>query len=281
MRSHWTASDLPDLHGETWLITGATRGLGLATARAASARGAHIILGVRDAARGAEVARELGDATVIPLDLSQLSSVRAATEHVPRVDVLINNAGSTTSVRSETPDGFEWHLGVNLLGPFLFTNLIAEQVRRRVVIVTSVTHHRAKFDFDDPHFTKRPWSQARAYSQSKLADLLWAHALQSKASFDVQTSHPGWSDTTLANPARSSFGQGVVSQVARRLANSSEQGALTTLFAATQDLPPVSLVGPSGLGELRGYPRLVRASESAKNPQLAERLWAFAEAATS
>lgn len=285
-RPRWTRDDLPDLVGQTWLVTGATRGIGLATASAAQARGARLVLAVRDAERGRRLAETLGGAQVVELDLSSLASVRRAAESVPEVDVLVNNAGASTPERRETEDGFEWHLGVNALAPFRLTELVRDRVRRRVVIVASVTHRSGRIDFQDPHFRRRPWGRAAAYSQSKLADMLWALELSRRLEadgrgVDVQLAHPGWADTALANPARTELGAAVVRPVAARLANTPEQAALCLLYAATQPLPPASFAGPDGPGELHGCPRLVGRSVAAADPHLARRLWDLAEAETA
>lgn len=285
-RPQWAFAEMPSLEDETWLITGATRGLGLATAQAAARRGARLILAVRDAELGAAVAAGLGNAAVVELDLSDLRSVRQAAEHIGDVDVLINNAGGSTQTRRETPDGFEWHLGVNALAPFLFTNLILERVHRRVVIISSLTHHNARMDVEDPHFRQRRWTRSAAYGQSKLADLLWANALsrrlhQQGSNVDVQCAHPGWAYTNVGNPARTKIGRAMLRPLATRLANPVDQAALTTLFAATEGLAPCSFVGPDGPGQLRGCPRLVATSQAARDEALAARFWEFAEGETN
>lgn len=202
----WSASDLPDLTGQTWLITGATSGLGLITAREAAAKGAHLVLAVRDTVRGARVASAIGGADVVELQLDSLSSVRRAASKIDAIDVLINNAGGSPEQRLETADGFEWNLGVNLLGPFLFTKLVLPQVRERVVILGSIAHRGQKIDFDDPHFRTRKWKKSTAYGQSKLADLLWGAELSRRLQragrgVDAQLAHPGWAATNMGNPA--------------------------------------------------------------------------------
>ncbi|MBC7296401.1 MAG: SDR family NAD(P)-dependent oxidoreductase, partial [Dietzia sp.] len=181
-----TSIEIPDLTGQTWLITGATSGVGLETARSASDRGARVVLAVRDTRRGREVADSLpGPSRVVELDLASLESVRRAADELrggepEPIDVLVNNAGAITPRRRETADGFEMLLGVNVLGPFLFTNLVLPGVRRRVVIVGSNAHKAATFDLDDPHFRRRRWTPAAAYAQSKLGDMLWGLALDQR-----------------------------------------------------------------------------------------------------
>ena len=304
--------DLPDLTGETWLITGSTNGVGLETARAVSGRGARVILAVRDTARGREVAAALpGRSRVVELDLASLDSVRRAAgeltgDAAEPIDVLVNNAGAITPRRRETHDGFEMLLGVNVLGPFLFTNLVLPRVRRRVVIVGSDAHKSGTFDFDDPHFRnphsrnphsrnpsgrRRRWTPSAAYAQSKLGDMLWGLALDQRlrdgraeaggAGVDVQLTHPGWAATGISNATGSPALDRVITGVCSVFAQPAAQAALTTLFAATRPLPPCSYTGPDAMGHLRGMPTLIGRSAEASDPAIAERLWEFAESETT
>lgn len=286
--------DIPDLSGQTWLITGATNGVGLETARAASRNGARVILAVRDTDRGRQVADELpGEARVVEMDLASLASVRRAADDLltgpdESIDVLVNNAGGITPRRRETEDGFEMVLGVNALGPFLFTNLVLPLVRRRVVVVGSNAHKSGAIDCDDPHFRRRRWSPAAAYAQSKLADLLWGLALDRRLrdgratagapGVDVQVAHPGWAATNISNATGNAVLDRVITGVCSVFAQPASQAALTTMFAATRPLPPCSYVGPDAMGHLRGMPTLIGRSEQASDPALAERYWDLAEA---
>jgi len=288
--------DIPDLTGETWLVTGATSGVGLETARAASAHGARVILGVRDTARGGEVAAELpGEARVVAVDLASLDSVRRAAVELGDddevIDVLVNNAGAITPTRGETAEGFEMLLGVNLLGPFLLTNLLLPLVRRRVVIVGSNSHQGASFDFDDPHVRRGRWNPASAYARSKLGDMLWGLALDRRLrdgratagapGVDVQLTHPGWAATNISNASGNVLIDRVVTGVCGVFAQPAAQAALTTMYAATRPLPACSYVGPDAMRHLRGMPTLIGRSAEAADPEVAERLWELAERETA
>ncbi|MCT1432811.1 SDR family NAD(P)-dependent oxidoreductase [Dietzia maris] len=289
--------DLPDLTGQTWLITGATSGVGLETARAASRAGARVILAVRDTERGRQVAAQLpGESRVVEVDLASLESVRRAAAELlggepEPVDVLVNNAGLITPRRQETADGFEMVLGVNVLGPFLFTELLLPLVRRRVVIVASNAHKPGRFDAADPHFRHRRWTPAAAYAQSKLADMLWGLALDQRlrdgraeaaaAGVDVQLTHPGWAATGISNATGSAAIDRVVTGVCSLFAQPAAQAALTTMFAATRPLPPCSYTGPDAMRHLRGMPTLIGRSAEASDPAIAERFWEFAAAETA
>ena len=290
--------DIPDLRGQTWLITGATSGVGLETARSASASGARVILAVRDTARGREVAAGLpGPARVVELDLASLASVRRAADELTAgggepIDVLVNNAKTITPRRRETVDGFEMLLGVNALGPFLLTALLLPLVRRRVVIVASDAHKAGTLDLDDPHFRgrHRRWTAPSAYAQSKLADMLWGLALDQRlrdgragagpAGVDVQLTHPGWAATGISNASGNAVVDRVVTGVCSVLAQPASQAALTTMFAATRPLPPCSYTGPDAMRNLRGTPTLIGRSAEASDPSNADRFWEFARSET-
>lgn len=280
----WRAQNVGDLSGQTWVVTGATRGVGLATAQAAASLGARIVLAVRDVARGVEVGRSLGtEFEVVPLDLVSMDSVTRAADTVSDdVDVLVNNAGTFSYKHTLTDERFELDLAVNFLGPFLFTQRVGSRINRRVVIVGSNGHRRGTFDFDDPHFLRRKWSMVDAYAQSKLADLLWGLELSGRARqqspFDVQMAHPGWSPSELENVTTWPRVNRALAAAGARLVQTTEQAALSVLMAGTADLPPASYVGPEGFAEYRGLPALGGRSRAASDIGLAQRVWDFAAA---
>lgn len=288
----WAEHNLPDLGGSTVLVTGATSGVGLETARQLVARGAHVVLAVRDAERGRRVADEIagdaaGSAEVLRVDLADLASVRAAADvwGGRGLDVLVNNAGVAVATRGETADGFELALGTNFLGPFALTNLLLPCVRRRVVVVASGAHRHGRIDLDDPHFRRRRFSLTAAYTQSKLADMLWGLELGERlraagSPVEVVLAHPGWALTDLQRATGRQRVDAVVTAFCSLFAQSSAMGALPTLVAATADLPPGSYVGPDGLGELRGLPTLVGRAARARDRETARRLWVLAERET-
>lgn len=278
-----TPPQLPDQSGRTWLITGATNGIGREAARAAASSGARLILPARNAERGRTVAEELralgGEVEVRDLDLADLSSIRRFAEGVAeRVDVLIDNAGTVTPRRRETIDGFEMILGTNYLGPFALTNLIARQVHGRIVIVGSGAHESGRVDAADPHFRHRRWSIAAAYAQSKLCDMLWARALQHRlasagSAVDVQLAHPGWAVTNIQNATGVAMLDRVVTRICRGLGQSAAAGALPVLEAATADMPPLTYLGPDGFRRWRGLPAPQQPSALAQDDAAAEAVW--------
>lgn len=283
MTTPWTEEDIPDLHGQTWLITGAGSGIGRETAIFANTHGARLVLACRDLDKAKVFAQTLRKAEVFHLELSSFDSIRTAARECGPIDVLINNAGVGAATYQLTEDGFEYDWAVNFLGPFLFTKLILPKIRRRIVITGSLAHQWAQLDLDDPNFEHRKWTIRAAYAQSKLAAMLWAvelnkRLLEVNSAVDIQIAHPGWAATNLGLPAVSNsilfWGAKYVAPI---LAQSARQGALSTMYAATGDLKPGSCVGPSGAFQIRGNPMVVSRADNAQDPQRALDVWEYAE----
>lgn len=286
----WTPSRLGNLTGKRVIVTGATNGVGLGTARALAKAGAHVILAVRNTELGEQRAAQMGGSTaVVKLDLADLSSVRAFADLIDEpVDILINNAGALTDRRTETVDGFEMTLGTNLLGPFALTNLLLHRVRSQIINVGSDAHRSATLRLDDPHLRQRKWTRLGAYAQSKLAVMLWGLELDRRlraagSPIVAQLTHPGWVASNLSNlgdsPLKAVAHKGV-KVVADRLANDIDEGAAPTLYCISEPIPPGSYVGVSGRFGLRGGPVLIGRTPLACDYDTAARLVAFAERET-
>ena len=210
--SGFTTADIPDLTGLTAIVTGASSGIGLETAKALTAHGARVVLAVRDAARGDKAAATLpgpGPHEVRLLDLASLDSVRAfaADWQAQPVDLLINNAGVMIPPLGRTKDGFELQFGTNHLGHFALTNLLLPHVTGRVVTVSSNAHRFGRMGFDDLNWERKKYRAWRAYGQSKLANLLFTAELQrrlTEAGSKVlsMAAHPGYAATNLQSTAR-------------------------------------------------------------------------------
>ena len=291
MSTRWTTQDIPDQHGRVAVVTGANTGLGFETAKALAGRGATVVLAVRDVGKGAAAAgRMAGDVTVQRLDLASLGSVHLAAAALrdahPRIDLLVNNAGVMYTPRQTTENGFERQFGTNHLGHFAFTGLLLDLLLpvpgSRVVTVSSVGHRiRAAIHFDDLQW-ERSYSRAGAYGQSKLANLMFTYELQRRLAAHGTTTvataaHPGMSNT---EPVRNSptVVRAPMDRLAPLLTQSAAMGALPTLRAATD--PAVlggQYYGPSGLGEVRGHPRLVTSSPQSYDLAVQQRLWAVSE----
>ena len=290
MTFQWSPSRLGNLTGKRIIVTGATNGVGLATARALTGAGAHVILAVRNLELGAQRAADMGGSTeVVKLDLADQSSVRAFPDLFDgEVDILINNAGLVAQSRTETVDGFEVTLGTNFLGPFALTNLLFDRVRSQIINVGSDAHKSATFAFDDPHLRAGKWSAFPAYGRSKLAVMLWGLELDRRlrtagSPITSQLTHPGWVASNLSNVSDTrvmSAVHAVVQVVAKRLANDLDAGAAPTLYCISEPIPPGSYVGIDSRYGLKGGPTLSGRAAVACDYEGASRLWEFAEKET-
>lgn len=282
----WTAGDVPDQSGRTFVITGANSGIGLGAAKALAAKNAKVVLAVRDTAKGEQAAAQIdGETEVRRLDLADLSSVRAFAEQTTEdVDVLINNAGVMNIPHAKTKDGFEMQIGTNHLGHFALTNLLLPRITERVVVVASGAHRYGRINLEDLN-SERAYHRHRAYGQTKLANLLFMSELQrllteSGSELRVTGAHPGWAATNLQSRSGNAIENGLMRIGNRLFAQSGDMGALPTLYAATQDLPGNAYVGPGGPGEMRGYPKLVGRSSAALDSATARKLWELSERLT-
>lgn len=278
------------MSGQRIIVTGATHGVGLATATALARAGAHVILAVRNLELGAQRAAEMGgDTSVVRLDLADQSSVREfPTLFDGDVDVLINNAGAVAQHRTDTVDGFENTLGTNFLGPFALTNLLYGRVRSKIVNVGSDAHKAASINFDDPHLRTHKWSSFPAYARSKLAVMLWGLELDRRlraAGSPVTTylTHPGWVSSNLAKVSDTQVMtrvHSVVTAAANVIGNDLDAGAAPSLYCLTEPIPPGSYVGIAGRFGFKGPPTLAGRAPVACDYGDARRLWEFAERET-
>jgi len=279
--SKWTLSDLPDQSGRKVIVTGASRGLGLIVARELASAGATVVLAVRDVVKGREVAAQMSGRTEVrELDVSDLGSVRRfAAEWSGPIDVLVNNAGVMEVPLARTADGFESQFATNYLGPFLLTGLLLPHITDRVVSVSSQLHRMGKVHVDDLNSDERPYKASAAYNGSKLAEVLFSLELQRRldaAGSPVRSiaAHPGIASTNLARHAAS----GKVTHALRFLFNDPATGALSILYAATQDVPGNAYIGPRGLASMKGHPAPGEAASAGRDTESAQRLWAATEA---
>ena len=242
-----------DLSGKIAVVTGASAGLGVETARTLAGAGAEVILMARDEAKVSAVVeslrRELPSASVEHrlLDLADLASVRAAAsdllEEFPRIDLLINNAGVMACPQGLTADGFELQFGTNHLGHFLFTCMLVPALLRavpaRVVNLSSLGHQLSDVDFEDPNFARRDYDKWVAYGQSKTANILFSVALNRRLAGRGVTAnavHPGAIVTELGRYLEPSDMEEIQSR--RKSSGGMKyktvpQGAATTVWAAT------------------------------------------------
>lgn len=299
---NWTAESMPDLSGRTYVVTGATSGIGLASAAEFAAHGGQVVVTGRNPEK---LERAMGIVSSVAtgpqpmavlLDLASLRSVREAAaeilDNVSRIDVLLNNAGVMATPRAATDDGFELQIGTNHLGHFALTGLLLRAIPHdgsdsRVVTVASLAHRTGRVDPDDLSFERRRYQPWIAYGQSKLANLLFTAELDRRIravgwSLKSLAAHPGWAATNLGNEG-SSLTQHIVAQTGARLVQavigqSAEDGALPSLYASTaQDVFSGDYYGPDGFLESRGTPKRVGRASSARDPEAARRLWQVSE----
>jgi NAD(P)-dependent dehydrogenase (short-subunit alcohol dehydrogenase family) len=284
----YSTSDIPDLSAKTVVITGANSGLGLETAKALAEHGAQVTIAVRNAAKGEQAARKIGhDAEVRSLDLASLDSVRAfaADWGEAPIDLLINNAGVMYTPEQRTREGFELQIGTNHLGHFALTNLLLPNVTSRVVTLSSNAHKAGKLNLEDLNWERRPYNWFGAYNQSKLANLLFTGELQRKLTAAgspviATAAHPGYASTNLTANSGSLIKGTIMAIGDRTIAQSAQAGALPTIYAAVEDIPGDTYVGPSGLGEWRGRPKIVGRTKAARDPESAAALWSLSEELT-
>ncbi|MGA7464156.1 MAG: SDR family NAD(P)-dependent oxidoreductase [Mycobacterium sp.] len=294
----WTTADIPDQTGRVAVITGANTGLGYETALALAEHGAHVVLAIRNLDKGKDAAARItangprGEVALQELDLTSLESVRAAAQQLrsdhDRIDLLINNAGVMWTPKSTTKDGFELQFGTNHLGHFAFTGLLLDRLLpvagSRVVTVSSIGHRiRADIHFGDLQW-EHSYNRVAAYGQSKLSNLLFTYELQRRLASHGTTiaaaAHPGGSKTELARNLPG-WTQPIYSALEPLVAQDAATGALPTLRAATD--PAVlggQYYGPDGVGQMRGYPKIVESSKKSHDVDRQRRLWAVSEELT-
>lgn len=283
----------------TAVVTGA-RGIGYEVGRGLARSGMRVVFGVRTWETGERAAEQIraelpgADVSAEVLDLADLKSAASFGERLAgshdRIDVLVNNAGVILPVQREvTADGFELHFGTNHLGHFAMTAGVLPLLRAaeapRVVVVGSLAHRRGKIDFDDLH-AERSYKRVQAYAQSKLANLLFMTELQrrseaSRWGITAVGAHPGFAKTeAIRRPGDGRIKEAYYSFTGRFIP-SAEDAARPIIFAATSpQVTPAGYYGPTGLGEIRGPVGPAKLAPTARDPELAARVWELSETLT-
>jgi len=298
----WTTADIPPQTGKFAVVTGANSGIGYYTALELARAGAQVIIATRNEARGLTAAATInekipgGRASFEWLDLASLASVASFASRIqaslPALDILINNAGvMALPKRAMTEDGFEMQFGVNYLGHFALTAQLLPLLRKaaapRTVQLSSLTHRNGKIDFADLQGTK--YSEWKAYSQSKLAMLIFALELQRRADANgwnilSTAAHPGLSKTELVlnGPGNKNISGRITQFAVSMIGQSAAAGAWPTLYAATSGaVAPGGYYGPLGFQEMRGPPGIAAIKARAEDPGLGQRLWEVSEELTN
>ncbi len=276
------------MQGKVCLVTGATAGIGLVTARELASRGARVIIVGRSTERTASAVAAIKSATGSPTvesllaDLSSLAELRRLAAQIgeltPRLDVLVNNAGGIFLNRLESADGFEMTFALNHLSYFLLTNLLLPLLKRstpsRIVSVASEAHKGVSIDFDNIAKAER-FGGWRAYQQSKLCNILFTYELARRLEGSGVTAnclHPGFVRTEIFRQ-RGAIGW-LVRRAADLIALSPEQGALTSIYLASS--PEVA--GVSGQYFAKEKPAV--SSPQSQDKAVAKRLWQLSEQLT-
>lgn len=305
-RAAWGRDDLGDLTGRTAVVTGATSGIGLATATALAAHGAHVVLACRDPGRGRlavdriALAAPRASLEVLALDLSVQASVRRAASRLSedhgRLDILINNAAVLATPFALTEDGFERQFATNHLGPFALTlqllDLLTTTLGSRVVTVSSHLHRFGHLDLSGPAALQRldgTYRRWPAYAATKLANLLFTAELDRRlrrtgAQTLALAAHPGTARTNLVAAGPATGGSALRARLVPlggRLGQSAAGGALPVLYAAVAPgVVPGTCYGPGGPLEQFGPPAVARTARRARRLVAAARLWSLSEQLT-
>jgi NAD(P)-dependent dehydrogenase (short-subunit alcohol dehydrogenase family) len=282
-----------DMHERICLVTGATSGIGLATARELAARRATLVLVGRNETKTRALVQALRQRTNTQIgapaveyllaDLSSQAEVRGLAKAFQRrygaLHVLVNNAGLISLRRQQTVDGLELTLAVNHLAPFLLTTLLLDTLRAsapaRVVTVASAAHRGAQMPFDDLQQTQGRYSGLRAYGQSKLANIMFTYALARRltgSNVTANTLHPGFVASGFAR--NNGVGMNLAMTIVRPFAISPEQGAQTTLYLASS--PQAETVS----GQYFVKCQRARSSPESYDKAGQERLWEVSEQLT-
>ncbi|MCX4091331.1 oxidoreductase [Nocardia sp. alder85J] len=300
-RARWTTTEIPDQRGRSVVVTGANSGLGFETARMLAERGAHVVLACRNPERATAAAEAIrvtapdAELSSVQLDLADAQSIRAAAgelrERLARIDLLINNAGAAFGELSLV-DGIDRTFVTNQLGPFAFTGLLLDRVLAapagRVVTVSSNVPFQGltELELDDLAYTRRAYGRWHAYSQSKLANLVFALELQRRlTAADAKTiaaaAHPGGADTSFGSNTGGLvgfLGSKPLRWLTGSLAIPAAQGALTTMRAAVDpEVRGGDFYGPDRVKGFRGWPTRIDPGPVAGDAEVGARLWAACE----
>lgn len=291
---NWTAANIPQQNNGLAVITGSTEGVGYEDALALSTAGWNVIMMGRNPKKGTESIAKIhqinpkAKVSFEKIDLADLSSVKAfASKMIAKgntIDLLINNAGVMTPPnRLETTDGFELQFGTNHLGHFALTAqllpLLRKSANARVVTVSSIANRSGAINFDDLQ-SATSYVPGKAYSQAKLANLMFALELQRQSikhgwGITSIAAHPGVSRTNLLITGAGRWSAaGIARTFLPFLFQPSSQGALPTLYAATSPQAKGGLYyGPNKMSETRGFPAIAKIPAQALDENVALKLW--------
>jgi NAD(P)-dependent dehydrogenase (short-subunit alcohol dehydrogenase family) len=297
----WIPDRLPTLSDKIYAITGGNAGLGLEAAKILAGKGARVVITARDEEKATGAVKAIREAVPgakaehVLLDLTDPTSIKAAAaalrQKAPRLDAMINNAGVMQTPLRRTSEGFELQFATNHLGHFRLNALIFDTIEKasgRIVPVSSIVHKSGSIAFDDLN-SERRYDATDAYSQSKLANLLYAFELQRRlaargSSVTVISAHPGYSATNLQSSGLGMEGGSVFFRWLWKILNviiaqTATEGAYPlVLAAAAPEAKPGAFYGPTKLGESRGAVGECPCDPKARDLDVARKLWEKTEA---
>lgn len=296
----FSLANIPSQEGKTAIVTGANTGLGYETTLELAKKGIHVVVACRNKDKAAEARSNLLDEVdgasleIMVLNLASLESVRsfaeAFSESYEKLDLLINNAGVMIPPYSTTEDGFELQFGVNHLGHFLLTalliDIIPDNSESRIIHLSSIAHKQGRIHFDDLQW-EESYSRQEAYSQSKLACLMFADELDRRLRKNGKHKlsvcvHPGTSLTELGRHVPGFLYDIFKYTLGPLLTHPPHEAALPTLKAALgKDVAGGDFFGPQGFMDMKGPPGNAERAEVARDAQTAQKLWQASEELTS
>lgn len=302
----WDATKIQSLKGKVAVVTGANSGIGYETALELARKGAYVVLACRSEERGKQAETRLRDELAMTpsagkvefakLDVGSLKSVKDFADTFlqthERLDMLVNNAGILASGYEVTVDGYESQFAINHLGHFALVahlfHLLKESTPSRIVNVSSMVHHDAKFDEDNIVKAAKKYDPWSVYGDSKLCNILFTKELDRRIKaagiqgVTAVVAHPGLTETNIFST--SSTTGGFFSRLKTKLFNllpifqPASMGALPTLYAATApNVQGGDYFGPKGFKQLSGYPTLEEPSTISGSKSAAKKLWTLSE----
>ncbi len=293
----WTPHQLDHLGGKTYVVTGGNSGIGLCAAKILTGKGARVVITSRSKGKADKALDEIrtaspdADVDWVQLDLADLDEVERAAaqlqEQCPQLDAVINNAGVMQTPELRTKQGYELQLGTNHIGHFKLNSLLMPHLERsgaRIVAVSSVAHRTGTIQLDDLNFETTPYEPIKAYSQSKLANIMYGFELQRRleargSACTAYAAHPGYSATNLQSAGvglegGSKFFRGLYKVTNALVAQSAETGAYPlVLAAAAPDAKPGAYYGPTRMMQARGPVGESFIDPRAKDESVAQALW--------
>ncbi|MFQ3359737.1 MAG: oxidoreductase [Candidatus Poseidoniales archaeon] len=283
----WKAINMPSQEGKIAIVTGSNTGTGYHIAYGLASKGASVIMACRNNEKAEQaklnILKDIPHANIVieHLDLSDLESISNFTKSIKnqydKIDILVNNAGVMVPPQSITTDGFELQFGTNHIGHFALSGLLLPLLESaenaRVITMSSIAHNSGVIDFEDLQSNQKRYSKWGSYSQSKLANLIFAiefnrRLKSNNSSVTSLASHPGWSATDLQRHSllfrflNLIFGMAPV------------KGAAPCLYAATMDdAPNYPYWGVTKIGEMHGWTGRAKINNKANDESTALRLW--------